>query len=144
MEADGAGECIGGLALVEFGGCLAAERRLFQPVEGEQRTLDAADLAQCQRQAVLPWVGAEPLEHERGTDHAGAHRCCKAQQIIPVRCNQLFVRSTGDEWRKRRPGARRVEGIESSLGEVRNARGELEAEQMGECEDMVADPPPSV
>jgi hypothetical protein len=47
MEADGAGERIAGLALVEFGGCLAPERRLFQPVEGEQRALDAADLAQC-------------------------------------------------------------------------------------------------
>ena|SRR5215472_10521513 len=57
-----------------------------------------------------------------------------------VRRNQLFVWSTGDKRRERRPGARRVEGIEPSLGEVRNARGELEAEQMGECEDMVADP----
>ena len=29
MEADGAGERIAGLALVEFGGCLASERRLL-------------------------------------------------------------------------------------------------------------------
>ena len=57
-----------------------------------------------------------------------------------MRRNQFFVRSTGDEWRERRPSAWRVEGIEPSLGKVRNARGELEAEQMGEREDMVADP----
>ena len=43
--------------------------RLVQPVQREQRPLEAADLAQCQRQTVLARVSTEPLQHERG-----AHR----------------------------------------------------------------------
>jgi len=72
VEADGAGERIAGLALVQRHGGLPPESRLLQPVQGVEGAFDAADLAQRHGQAVLPRVAAEALQHQRRADHASA------------------------------------------------------------------------
>lgn len=56
VEADGTGERVSRLALVELRSGLPAQFRPFQPVDGEQGAFDTADLAQSQRQAVLTRV----------------------------------------------------------------------------------------
>src|SRR5215203_509274 len=56
VKADGASERVAGFAFVELDRCLPTQVRLVQPVQREQRPLEAADLAQCQRQTVLARV----------------------------------------------------------------------------------------
>src|SRR3954469_5401777 len=90
-------------------------------VEG---ALDAADLAQGECQSVLPGVGAEAPEHERGADHAGADRGSEPQDIVPVRGDALIVGAAGNERRKGRPGSCRTGSVEPALGEIGNARSE--------------------
>ena len=46
----------------------AADLGIFDPSEGPQGPLDAAELAEGGGEAVLPGVGPEPLEHQRGAD----------------------------------------------------------------------------
>ena len=53
MEADGAGQGVSRLALVQLRGCLPAQLRIFQPVEREQGGLDAADFAQRCRAGLI-------------------------------------------------------------------------------------------
>ena len=118
---------------------LPPESRQLEPVEHEQRALDPADFAQGQRQPVLAGIGAEALEEERSADRAGAHRCREAQDIIPVGRDQLFVDAPGDERREHRPSAGRPEGVEPALGQVGDARGEIEAEQIRQGEVVIAD-----
>jgi hypothetical protein len=48
----------------------AAQFDVLQPVEDEQRTLDAADLGQCNGQAVLPRMATELAQHQRRGDGA--------------------------------------------------------------------------
>ena len=60
------------LTLVEFGCCLPTERRILEPVEGRQGSLDPADLTQRQGQAVLPRIGAQAPQHQRGRNSAGS------------------------------------------------------------------------
>lgn len=45
VEKDGTGECVSRLALVEVRVGASAKDRIVEPVEHEQRTLDAPDLA---------------------------------------------------------------------------------------------------
>src|SRR5689334_5733855 len=56
-----------------------------------------------------------------------------------MRGDQLFVDHTGDEWRQRRPIARRAEGIKPSLGQVRDSRRKRKPQQIRESEDVIAD-----
>ena len=63
MEAHRAGEGVAGFSFVEFCCGAPAERRRLQPVEGMQGAGAAADLAQHEREAVLPRVGAEAQQH---------------------------------------------------------------------------------
>src|SRR3546814_3989852 len=53
-----------------FAGCAAPLFGLLDLVECKQGALDAADLAQCQGQAIGPWIGAEPFQHDRCTHDA--------------------------------------------------------------------------
>jgi len=98
VEAHGPGQGVAAFALVQLGRGLEAQLRLFQPVQGVERALDAADFAQGERQAVLPGVGAEALEHHGGADPAGAHRGCEPQHVVPVRHDQLLLRLAAVLW----------------------------------------------
>ena len=139
VEADRTGQRVPRLALVQFGRCLPPQVGQFQPVEREQGALDAADLPQGQRQAVLAWVGAEALEHQRGAHRAGPDRRREAEHVLPVGGDQLVVGGARDERREGGPGTRRPEGIEPALGQVGNARRKAETQQVREAEDLVAD-----
>jgi len=96
MEADGAGECIAGLALVEFGGCLTPECRLFQPVEGEQRAFQPPQLAQRRGEAVLPRVGGELPQDQGGGHGARMDRGGYPQDFRPMGADERCVDAPGD------------------------------------------------
>ena len=59
VEEHGTGQCVAGFALVQPGMHTAAQLDALQPVEDEQRTFDAAQLAQGDGQAVLARVAAK-------------------------------------------------------------------------------------
>ena len=96
MEAHGAGERVAGLALVQRRGGLPAQAGLLQPVQGVEGALDAADLAQGDRQAVLPrslprrLSTGDTLTTPVRTEHANA------QHVVPLGGDGLLVRSAGD------------------------------------------------
>ena len=56
MEAHGSSEGITGLALVQLCGRLPTQRRIVQPVEGEEGAFDPPDFAQRQREPILPRI----------------------------------------------------------------------------------------
>ena len=62
------------LSLVEPSIGTTTEIRVLQSVQGEQRTLNSAYLAQGNRQPVLPWIGCEAPQHLRGGCMAGLDR----------------------------------------------------------------------
>src|SRR5688572_10277600 len=64
VKADGAGQRVAGFALVQFGGSLAAKSRIIEPIESEQRPLDAPNFAKRQGKAVLPRIGTKTPQHQ--------------------------------------------------------------------------------
>ena len=118
MEADGAGQCITRLALVELDGGLTAKRRILQPVEGEEGALDPTNLPQREGETVLTGISAEAAEHHRSRYGAGADRGRQTQQVIPVVPNEGGVDATCDEGLQRRPGFRGAEGVETAVAQV--------------------------
>ena len=139
VEADSADQGVARFALVQLRRGLAPQARQLDPVQYEQRALDPSDFAQGQRQSVLAGVGAEALEEERGAGRSGAHRGREAQGIVPMGRNQLFIGAPADERLEHRPCAGRSQGVEASLGQVGNARGKIEANEIGQGEVVIAD-----
>jgi hypothetical protein len=81
MEEDGTRQAVAGLSLVEFLAGGAAQFGIFDPVQGEERALQAPQLAQCRGDAVLPRIGGE-LAHDDGSGHgASAERRDDAQDL---------------------------------------------------------------
>jgi hypothetical protein len=139
MKANSAGKGVARLALVEFRGRLPPESRQLEPVEHEQCALDPTDFAQGQRQPVLARVGAEALEEQRSARCAGSNRCCKTQNVVPMRRDQLFVDAPGDERLKRGPATWCTKSIKAPLRQVGDARSKIETEQIRQGEDVIAD-----
>jgi hypothetical protein len=142
VEADRTGQRVAGLAFVQLRGRAPTQLRVLEPVEREQRALDAPELMQGPRKAVLAWVGTKTPQHQGRADDAGAHRGGEPQQVVPVRRDQALVDPAGHEGRQRRPGIRASEAIEPALGEVGDAWREPEAEQMRQAEDVLGDATP--
>jgi hypothetical protein len=59
VEEDRAGQAVAGFAAVELAGGAAPQLGVLDPVEGEQRPLQPAELAQRGGDAVLARVGGE-------------------------------------------------------------------------------------
>ena len=138
MKADSAGKSVARLALVELDRHLSTECRELEPVEHEQCALDPTDFTQGQRQAVLTRISTKTLEKERGARCAGSDRRCETRNVIPMRCDQIFVDAPGDEWLEHGPGSRPPEGVKASLRQIGDARRKIEAEQLGQSEGVCA------
>ena len=61
MEGDCPGPAVARLALIQFGGNGAAQRRILEPTQSKRRALDPPDLAQCRGEAVLLAIGRQLL-----------------------------------------------------------------------------------
>ena len=69
----------------------------FDPLQHEQRALDAADLAEGEVQAILLPVGAQLPEHGRGLDGLGLDTGCQSHHVAPViEDDRLVDRSSHD------------------------------------------------
>jgi len=73
-----------------------AQFDVLQPVENEQRALDAADFAQCDGEAVLSWIAAKLAQHQRSRDGALPDRRRQTQNLVPVPPDVLFVVCVAD------------------------------------------------
>jgi hypothetical protein len=75
------------LALVQASLTAPAQFRAFEPVEHEQRALDAPEFLKCQIKLVLAAVGRKLLEHGGGRDGSGFQRRGQAPHLAPVFAN---------------------------------------------------------
>ncbi len=66
VKEHGPGERVPGLALVESGMDAAAKFDVFQPIQNEERALDAAQLTEGNRETVLARVAGDFSDHQRG------------------------------------------------------------------------------
>ena len=129
MNKDGARQAVAGFALVEFAAGAAAQLRILDPVEGEQRALQPAQLAQRRGDAILPGVGGELAHDQRGRHGASPDRGGDPQDFRPMGADQRDVDAAGNQRFERRIGRRLGEAVESAVLQVRDARRELEAQQ---------------
>src|SRR5271166_3854511 len=65
MDINGLGEKVAGFSLVQSSMAAAAQFRVLQPVECEQRPFDAADFRQREVDPVLAAVGREFFQNQR-------------------------------------------------------------------------------
>ena len=141
VEAHGPCQRVSAFALVQLGRRLPSQRGLFQPVQGAERAFYAADFAEGDCQAVLPWIGPEALEYQRGADCAGSDRGCQGAVHHPS-ARQSGVRrgARRHERRERRPVRGRSEAIEPTLAARLGGCTwcETESQQMGQSKDVMA------
>ena len=70
VEEDRPGQRVARLALIQPRMDAAAQLHALQPIQNEQRALDAPQLAQGDGQAVLARIAAELAQHQRGRHRA--------------------------------------------------------------------------
>ena len=137
MEANGAGERVARLALVQFRRGLAAQRWILQPVEREQGPLDPSDLAKRQGEAVLAWIGTQPPQHQRRRHGPSSDRCRQPEDVIPMSPDQHLVDSARDERLQRWPSGGGAKRIKPTVMEIGNARREAKAQEVAERKHVV-------
>lgn len=123
---------------------LSSEILVIDPVDCQQGTLDLTHVPQCLGETALPRGRRQSLEHERGTDSAGAQRGHHARNIVPVRPDPVGVDAVGvdavaHDILKNAIMFSRPKAIETLPIEIGNARHESKVERMAECEDEIAD-----
>ena len=125
------------LALVQPGMAAPAQFRTFQPVQHEQRSLDAAEFLQCQIELVLTPIGRKLLQHDRRRDDPGLQR--RDQTNVSFQCSRMT--SVLIRWPKIgckiRIGGSRLDAGQLAIGKVAQPRAEVESEQRAENEDVV-------
>jgi len=132
-------QAVAGLALVELLAGLAAQFRVFQPVEGEEGALQPAQFAQRGGDAVLPGMGGQLAQNQGGCHRAGAQRGGDPQNLRPMVPDQGDVDSGGDQRFERRIGFWLFEAVEASVLQIGNTWCEAKAEQGAESEHVVRD-----
>jgi hypothetical protein len=83
-DAQGVFQGVMGLALVEANLGTTLHVGIKQPIDDEERALDAADFTQGKCQLMLAWIGCELFEQLTGRHDARSHRGYGAQDILPV------------------------------------------------------------
>jgi hypothetical protein len=136
MKEDGARQAVACFALVELAASVAAQRGVFDPIEREQGTLQPAELAQRCGDAVLPWLGGQLAHDQRCRHRANSDQGGAAQNFRPMSADQADVDAAGDQRFECGIGRRLGEAVEPAIRQIRDARGELKAEQGKEREDV--------
>ena len=97
VEADGTLERMMGLTFVEPHLRPSLEVGVAQPVEDEDRSLEAADFAQGKCKAVLAGIGRQFSQDLTGDEVAGRHAGRKAQDVRPVLVDKADFDPSGDQ-----------------------------------------------
>ena len=139
VEKHGTGQCVARLALVQPGMHAAAQLDALQPVQDEQRALDAPQLAQGDGQAVLAWVAAELSEHQGGRHRALLDRGGQPQDFVPMGADVLDVERAADHRLERVIGGIALRDVELGVAQVADARREAEAQEVHQGEDVIGE-----
>ena len=137
VEEHGPGQRVAGLALVQPGIDAAAQLHALQPVQHEQRALDAAQLTQGHRQTVLPWVAAQFPQHQRGRHGALLDGRDQAQDFIPMGTNLFDVQCATNHWFKCLIDGITLWDIELGVPQVADARREPKAQEVHQAKDVI-------
>gem|GEM_PF-5430796 len=106
----------------------AAQLDALQPVQDEQRALDAAQFAQGDGQAVLAWVAAELPEHQRSRHRALLDRRGQPQDFIPMGTDVLNVERAADHRFQCFISGIAFRDVKLGVAEVADSRREAEAQ----------------
>lgn len=139
VEEYGAGQRVARFALVQPGMYAAAQLDVLQPVQNEQRALDAAQLAQRHGQAILARIAAELSQHQRGRHRALLDRGGQPQDFIPMSVYMLDVERAADHRAQRRVILAVLHDVELGILQVADARREAETEQVHQREDVIGE-----
>ena len=101
MKEHGPLESVVRLALVEAGAGAPAQCGVADPVEREQRALQASDFPQRFGDGVLARIGGEASHERRGRDGSGLDRRARAQDFIPGIADDTHVDCPADDRRER-------------------------------------------
>ncbi len=127
------------LALVQAHLCPALQVEIAQPVEHEERALDAADFAQCDGQAVLAGIGGE-LPQDVARDHrACRHAGGEARDVRPVVADQADVDPSADQGLQGGMCCLGIEGVEPLVGQIPDPRREAEAQNGADGEYVIGE-----
>ena len=133
VEVDRALEGMVGLALVQPDLRSTLQINVAQPVEHEDRTLQAADFPERQRQAVLTRIGGEFPKNLTWHDGPGGHAGGEPQDIGPIFADQPNVDAAADQ------RLRRVRHLIKSgnVRQIAGSRRKPEAENGADGKNMI-------
>jgi hypothetical protein len=117
----------------------AAQFHALQPVQDEQRALDAPQLAQGHSQTVLARITAEFAQHQRGRHRALLDRRGQPQDFIPMGADMLDVERAADHRLERVIGGFALGDVELGVAQVADARREAEAQQVHQRKDVIGE-----
>ena len=140
MNEDRPGQRVARLPFVQTGVHAAAQLDVLEPVQDEQRAFDPAQLAQRDRQAILPRVAAELAQHEGGRDGAMLDRGGQAQHVVPMSAQVLDVQTAADHGAERRVVRYLAGHVQLGVAQVADAWREAEPEQVHQREHVVREP----
>ena len=139
VEEHGAGQRVARLALVQPGMHAAAQLDALQPVQDEQRALDASQLAQRHSQAVLAGIAAELAQHQRGRHRALLDRGGQPQDFVPMGANVLDIERAADHRLQRIVSDIAFRDVELGVAQVADARRKAEAQQMHQGKNVIGE-----
>jgi len=139
VEEHGTGERVAGFALVQPGMHAAAQLDALQPVQDEQRALDAPQLTQRHGQAVLARVTAEFAQHQRGRHRALLDRRGQPQDFVPMGADVLDVERAANHRLQSVIGGFALGDVELGVAQVADARRETEAKQVHQRKDVIGE-----
>ena len=140
VEEHRAGQRVARLALVQSGMHTAAQLDALQPVQDEQRALDASQLAQRHSQAVLAGIAAELAQHQRGRHRALLDRGGQPQDFFPMGADSLDVQPVVADHRfERVVGGFALRDVEFGVAQVTDARREAEAKQVHQRKNVIGE-----
>ncbi len=118
------------LALVQPGLAATPQGPALQPVDREQRPLDAADLGEREVEAVLPFVGRELPEHGRRCDDAGPDRGGEPKDAVPALGDGVGSDRPAEDRLDPAVGRRWLDRAQALVGEIAQSRHEAVPEQV--------------
>ena len=121
---------IAGFALVQSGRHTAAQRRVLELFQCEQRALDAAKFTQADSETVLPRIRAE-LAQDKGSRHCALlDRCGQADHVFEFPFDQFSADRTADQRRQCWPVPRLAGHIQVLVRQIGDARRKLESKEV--------------
>ncbi len=128
VEAHRAAQRVLGLTLVQTDRHAATELGALQPVQHEQRAVDAADLAPPPGQPVLTRVRGQLAQYQRGGRRSLANRRGQTRELVPLALDSPDVDPVADQRLEDGIAGGLLERVQALVGKIANA-GSIPAER---------------